>query len=819
MLRNYMHVAWRNLTRNKGISVINIGGLALGIASSVILLSYVSFQRNYDGTNLAKQDIYRVDLEVEQNHRLAFHSAETYPAVGPALKRDFPEIADQARLYNLGYKNNCVFSNGNNFFKETKFLYADASFLDMFTIPFLAGDPHTALIKPFTAIISATTAKKLFGPDGANHAIGKPIQMTDDDRNAELCTISGVFRDIPDNSHLKFNILFSWATLDARRGGALERFELNWDRKDFYTYIRLRPGVDPATLSARLPAFVQRHIPARSSHQQESRLSLEPLTAIHFTPGLQDEPEPTINGKAINFLTGIAFFIIVIAWVNYINLTTANSVYRAKEIGIRKVLGSTRSRLVKQFLAESIALNILSAALAAAAIYLTQPLLHDFFSIHLPLASFFTNGYGVLFAAFLLLGTLLSGLYPALILSAFRPALVLKGKLASSAKGLALRRGLVVFQFTLSVLLIIGTIVVYQQVHYMLHQPLGIKVDQLMVLDRPGRWDTARSTHNGLVQRFKEAALRDPGVKGIAMSDEKPGKEIRWPSIFSPIGPANPVSVPINTTGIDENYLPTMGMQLLAGRNFSKDYKTDGRSLILTASAASQLGFAKPADAIGKPIQMDGNPNTIIGVVNHFHQLSLQTRETPAVFQFVGGDLREYEYYYIRLNPAGIGQTIDRIRSAWSGSFRDNPFEYTFLDETFNTQYQSELRFGFIFGVFSVLAICIACIGLLGLVAFTVRQRTKEIGVRKVLGADAKDILVLLAKDFIGLIVLANAIAWPLGWGMMSNWLKDFAYRIQLNLWIFPGAGVIALSIALAAIAFQAARAALANPIKALRSD
>ena len=819
MLRNYIHIAWRNLIRNKGISVINIGGLALGIASSIVLLSYISFQRNYDGINLAKQDIYRVNLDVYQNHRLALHSAENYSGVGPALKRDFPEIADQARLYNLGYKNNCVFSNGNTFFKETKWLYADASFLDMFTVPFLAGDPHTALLQPASAIVSATTAKKLFGPDGVRQAIGKQIRMTDDDRNNQLCTITGVFNDIPDNSHLKFNILLSYITLDHQGAGSLARSENNWDRKDFYTYIRLRPGVDPASLDSRLPAFIHRHIPAESDHHQESRISLEPLGAIHFTPGLQDEPEPTINGKAINFLTGIAFFIIVIAWVNYINLTTANSVYRAKEIGIRKVLGSTRSSLVKQFLAESIALNTLSAALAAVAIYLSQPLLHDFFSIRLPLASLLTSSYGWLFGAFLLLGTFLSGLYPALVLSAFRPALVLKAKLASSAKGLALRRSLVVFQFTLSILLIIGTIVVYQQVHFMLHQDIGIKVDQVMVLDRPGRWDTARSTHNGLVQRFRDEVTRDPGVKAIAMSDEKPGKEIRWPSTFTAIGPANPASVPINTTGIDENYVPAMGMKILAGRSFTKEYKTDGRSLVLTASAASRLGFPKPADAIGKPVKMDGDAYTVIGVVNDFHQLSLQTRETPAVFQFVGSDLREYEYYYIRLNPAGIGQTIDRIRSAWTNTFRDNPFEYTFLDETFNTQYQSELRFGFIFGVFSVLAICIACIGLLGLVAFTIRQRTKEIGVRKVLGADAKDILVLLAKDFIGLIALANAIAWPLGWGMMNSWLKDFAYRIHLNVWIFVVSGVFALAIALAAIGFQAIKAALANPINSLRTE
>ncbi|HEY4338130.1 MAG TPA: ABC transporter permease [Puia sp.] len=818
MLRNYIRIAWRNLLRNKAISAINVGGLSLGIASSILLLTYVSFQRSYDGFNKEKQDLYRVNLDVFQSERLAIHSAENYAAVGPALKKEFPEIADQARLYNLGYKNNCVFSYQNNFFKETKWLYADPQFLKMFTIPFVTGDPHTALAEPFSAIVSASTAKKLFGPNGAEQAIGRQIQMTDDDRNSELSTITGVFQDIPDNSHLKFNILLSWRTLDARRGGGLDRFEKAWDRKDFYTYLQLRPGADPAALQARLPEFIKRHLPSEAKIQQQSRMTLQSLGSIHFTSGLQDEPEPTVNGKAMYFLTLIAFFIIVIAWVNYINLTTANSVYRAKEIGIRKVLGSTRAALVKQFLAESIALNALGAGIAAAAIYLTRPLLHDFFSINVPLSLLGTSTYGAIFLAFLGAGTFLSGLYPALVLSAFRPALVLKGKLASTTKGLALRRGLVVFQFTLSVLLIIGTVIVYQQVHFMLSQPLGIKVDQVMVLDRPGRWDTARSTHNSLVQRFRDAALRDPGVSGVAMSDEKPGKEIRGPSPFSTIDATKPVSVPINTTLIDDNYISTLGMTLLAGRNFSRQQETDKRALVLSASSASLLGFAKPIDAVDKPIRVDGDPYTVIGVVNDFHQLSLQTRETPAAFVYVT-DLREYEYYYVRLKPAGITQTIDRIRSVWTNSFRDNPFEYTFLDETFNTQYKSELRFGVIFGTFSVLAIGIACIGLIGLVAFTIRQRTKEIGVRKVLGANAKNILFLLAKDFIGLIAIANAIAWPLGWGIMNSWLKDFAYRIDIQWWVFAGSGIFALVIALAAIGVQAFKAALSNPITSLRTE
>jgi putative ABC transport system permease protein len=819
MLQNYFRIAWRNLKNNKAISAINIGGLALGIASSVILLSYVLFQQNYDGFNTAKADLYRVNLDVYQSNRLTLHTAENYSAAGPALKKDFPEIIDQARLYNLGYKNNCVFSYANNFFKESKWMYADASFLNMFTIPFVQGDPHTALTQPNSAIISASMAIKFFGKDGVRQAIGRPIQMTDDDRHRELCTIAGVFQDIPENSHLKFNILLSWATLEHDNSRALDFFENNWNRKDYFTYIRLRPGADPAALAKRLPAFIHRHIPGEASQQQESRISLQPLTSIHKTPGWQDEPEPTINGTAVNFLTAIAFFIIVIAWLNYINLATANSIYRAKEVGVRKVLGSSRASLIRQFMIESIGLNGISVAIAAFAIYLAQPLLHSFFSVQLPLSFLFSTVYGGLFIAFLTIGTFLSGLYPALVLTAFRPAVVLKGKAATSSKGWTLRRSLVVFQFTLSVLLIIGTIVVYQQVHFMLRSDLGIKVDQLMVLDRPGRWDTARSTHNMLVKRFSEAVQRVPGVDNIAMADEKPGKEIRWPSMFSAIGARQDAKIPINTTLIDEHYVPAMGFHLLAGRNFSREFKTDGRALVLSASAVSALGFARPADAVGKPVLMDDSVFTVIGVVNDFHQLSLQNRGTPAAFQYDAGDLREFEYYFIRLKPGDLHAAIDQVRTAWTGSFRDNPFEYTFLDESFNSQYQGEMRFGFIFASFSLLAIGIACIGLLGLVAFTVRQRTKEIGVRKVLGAGTSDILLLLAKDFVRLIVWANAIACPLGWWMMNNWLKDFAYRIRIHWLVFLLSGGIALLIALAAIGFQAIKTASSNPINSLRTE
>jgi len=818
MIIHYVKIAWRNLRKNKSTTAINIGGLAIGIASSILLLSYVSFQLGYDGFNSSKRSIYRVNLDLFENNRLTIHSAENYAAVGPALKKDFPEILDQARLYNMGYKNNCVFSYNNIYFKETKFLYVDSSFLTMFSFPFLQGAPVSALAQPYTVVISESIARKLFGENGVRDAMGRSIQMTDDDRNAELCRITGVFKDIPENSHLKFNVLISYSTLYNRSRGAV-RYEYDWQKKDFYTYVQLRPDVDPGSLEAKLPLFVQKHIPGETALHQESRLSLQPLEKIHLSSGRQDEPEPTVHEKAVGFLMVIAFFIITIAWVNYINLATVSAVNRAKEIGIRKVLGSDRARLIRQFLIESFSLNLASFFLALLLVYIVRPFLYDLLSIHLPLSVLLTNTYGLLFLFFLMAGSFLSGLYPAFFLSSFKPVSILKGKFGAVGKGLTLRKSLVVFQFSLSILLIIGTFIVYQQVHYMLHQNIGIKVNQVLVLDRPGRWDTARKTHNLLVQRFRDELKTDPGIEAVAMSDEKPGKEIRWPSNYIQKNSTSGMHVPINTTLINEDYIPALGFHILAGRNFSPELKTDGSGVILTESAVRLLGFPDAESAVGKELQADRASFTIIGVVNDFHQLSLQQEQTPSAFQFDTGDLREFEYYLVKLKTARMDRTIAHIQTAWSNNFKGNPFEFSFLDATFNRQYRSEIQFGVIFGVFSFLAIFIACTGLLALVAFMVRQRTKEIGVRKVLGASVRDVVLLLTKDFIRLILMANFIAWPLGWWLMNSWLKDFAYRIHIHWLVFVLSGVIALVIALVTIGFQAVRAALSNPVHSLRTE
>jgi putative ABC transport system permease protein len=415
---------------------VNISGLVIGLASALLLLSYVSFQYGYDSSHIHRKDIYRVDLSFYENNQQVFQSAENYPGLAPALKEEIPEVADAARLYNMGYKNNCVFTYKNQSFREKKFMYADASFLSIFSFPFLKGDVRTALSHPFAAVISESFAKKVFGKEDP---MGKPIKMDDDDRHADLCQVTGVFKDIPQDSHLHFNILISYNTLDARPN-ATRFFEESWGRKDFYTYVQLRPGVNPIQVQSRLSGLVDKYRPEEKTTHTKSIFSLQPLSKIHLTPGFIDEAEPAGNEKAMSFLIIIAFFIMAIAWVNYVNMTTAGSVNRAKEIGIRKVMGSRKIDLIRQFLIESLTINGISTLAALGLIAFLRPAIDGLLGIHFAMTTLFHSPLGWSFAACILLGTLLSGLYPAFVLSSFTPIAALKGKIKAHASGIFLRR-------------------------------------------------------------------------------------------------------------------------------------------------------------------------------------------------------------------------------------------------------------------------------------------------------------------------------------------------------------------------------------------
>jgi len=815
MLRNYLLSALRNLRKSQSLSVINISGLALGMASSILLFGYITFQLSFDNFHVNKKDIYRVALYSYQNNQLVFKSAENYAGLGPSLKKDFPDVIDEARLYNMGSKNNCIFTYNQSSFKETHFLYADSSFLNIFSFPFKSGDPKSALSKPYTAVISESFAAKVFGKESP---MGKFIQMDDDDRNSELCEVTGVFKEVPENSHIKFNILISYPTLYHRKGG-MGRYETNWNQKDFYTYILVRPGTDMTRLESQLPAFMSRHIPGKTALPAENRLALQPLEKIHLNSDLSDEPEVNGSRKAVSFLTIICIFILIIAWVNYINLSTAGSIRRAREIGIRKVLGSNRSQLIRQFLTESLSVNLVSFTAAIILVGLLQPVFSRYFGADFALASIVTEGHGWAFIAFLATGAFLSGLYPALVLSTYQPIAVLKGKLTASLKGLALRRFLVVFQFSLSIFLIIGTLIVYQQVHFMLNQKLGMQLNQVLVMDRPGHWNPSDSINSARVQDFKQLLKHDPSILAVAMSDAIPGKGIRTQLNYRLNGFAGEKPLALNTIGIDEDYFQVLNMNILAGRNFSNQIKSDEDGLIITASAAELLGFKQSTNAIGKQLQHNDVVFTIVGVVNDFHQQSLEKKMEPVVFQYNGNDYEADEYYLAKVNTANLQQAVDHIQNTWGDIFKGNPFGFFFLDEFFNHQYANEKQFGILFGIFSILAIVIACIGLFALIAFMIEQRFKEIGIRKVLGATMEDVLVLLTKDFIKWVLLANLIAWPVGWILMSNWLMDFAYRINIGWSIFALAGSSALLIAVMTISIQAVKVSLVNPIKSLRTE
>jgi len=812
MLKSYFLIAWRNLIKYKRLSVINIGGLVAGIASSLLLLGYVAFERSYDSFDANRKDLYRVDLSYYEDGKPVFQSAENYSPLGPALKKEVPEVLDAARLYNMGYKNNCVFTYDNRSFKETKFLYADASFLRMFSYPLVEGDARTALDQPYSAVISESLAKKIYGDEDP---MGKPIKMDDDDRNAELCKVTGVFKDVPANSHLQFHILISYPTLYKR---GLDRFEGNWGRKDFYTYVQLRPGADAGEVQSKLSGIIDRHIPDERAQHRQSVLTLQPLSRIHLTQGLADEPETTANPNAINFLVIIAFFILAIGWINYVNMTTAASANRAREVGVRKVLGSRRADLVRQFLLESFAINGISVLLGTAVVLLIRPLLQHTFELHFSLLTLLRQPIGWAFIGFVVFGSALSGLYPSLVLSALKPVMVLKGKLKSQPAGLLLRKTLLVFQFSTSIFLMIATVVVWQQVHYMLSNDLGMNINQVMVLDRPGKWDTARPQHNAYVEHFKEMLTNSPWIQAVGMSDELPGKEIRNPDQFRAKASKDPTSYPIRAIDVDDHFLNTLELKLIAGRNFSRTYKTDLQGLILTESAVRQLGFGTAAKAIGQQVESAGVTYAVVGVINDFHQLSLDKKEQPIILYLIS-DAREFEYYLVKIRGNHTAEAMNAVRAAWDEAFKDNPYSFRFLNEDFNRQYHNVIQFQVLFAFFAVIAIVISCIGLFSLLSFVIRQRTKEIGIRKVLGAKTTDIIVLLSTDLLLLVLLGNLVAWPLGWLSMNGWLSDFPYRIHIHWYLFVASGLAALLLAGVTIGVQSGRAGRANPTAALRAE
>lgn len=791
MLRNYIKTAFRSLLRHKGYSLLNILGLAVGMAAFILIFQYVRFENSYDAAVPKKDRIYRIVSDLKSTAE-TIHQAWTSMPMAINLKREYPQIEDVVRLN----ERSLLFRRGEVKFMEDHTLFADSSLFKVFDFPLLEGDPLSALKEPFSVVLSQSMAKKYFG---SVDPLGKTIQYAD---SGYALKVTGVMRDLPENVSIRSKIFISMST--ARHFE--DSVDYNWERFSVISYVLLKSAGDSAALQAQLVPFIERHLgPEIRAEQQNYVLSLEPLRDVYWS-----SRGGFVSGNRTNLyiFSIIGLFILVIACINFVNLTTARSTERAKEVGIRKVVGAVRYELMRQFLSESVLLCLCSFVLASVLAEATLPFFNSLAGKTIS-TGIFQNPVimGVLLGIALLIG-LVAGFYPAMVLSGFQPIASLKGRFNTTGQGLVLRRGLVVFQFSISICLIIGTAVVYRQVSYMRGQYLGFSKDQVLVVDE----------HNdGHKAVFGSEVAKLPNVVSTAFSGSVPGQGTY--SAYSKLENKQGVMQVANMdlTYVDFGYLEQYKMKLLAGRFFDQHIATDtDHAMIINESSLPLFGYSTPQQAIGKKFSQWGKEGVIIGVIANYHYQGLQQEIKPLSICINFGDCN---YLSVKLGGGNIHETLSAMRKTWEQLVPNNTFDYFFLDKSFNDQYQEEETFGKLFINFAILAIFISCLGLLGLASYSTLQRTKEIGVRRVLGASVVGIVRLLSVDFLRLVAVSCLIAIPVAWILMHQWIQNFAYRTGLGWWIFAGAGGLAILIAAATISYQAIRAAMANPVKSLRTE
>jgi putative ABC transport system permease protein len=806
MIRNYLLSAFRSFSKHKSFTVLNVTGLSLGMIASLLILQYVKYERSFDTFHTKAEDIYRVQFNAWQNGKLRFECAAAVPAVGPALKNNFPEVKRFTRLFPvsgvISYESP---DRGLISHMEHKMQIVDSSVFEIFDFKLLRGDPKTVLEGPGKVVVSERAARKYFG---GGDPIGKWIKWGSDRR----FEVTGVFADVPDNSHIKFDFMLSYATLNRQ---TQNQSETSWGWYDFNTYVLMEPGTDIRAFQAKWDEWLLKNRGEEwKKTNRHYEFILQPLLGIHLYANLlqESEPDEAGDGDSVYALTFIAFFILLIAWVNYINLATAKSFERANEVGVRKTMGAQKAQLVGQFLAESLMVNLFAALVAVAGVRALWPLFSSLSGRNIPGEYIAQPDFWLLVGALFAGGSLLSGFYPAIILSSFKPVSVLKGKVMGTPGGSYMRKSLVVFQFVASVVLISGSIIVYQQLNFMRNQKLGIDINQTLVVRGPGITD---STYLQKMESFKAEALRIPGIKHMTASSNVPGDEIYWAQ-----GIRKFVSDPSSfiagyTVGIDEDYITAFNLELAAGRSYDKEHVDERHNLIINRAMSDALDFSSPEAALGERV-IHGDTFQIVGVLENYHQMSLKEAVVPLVFRYTPD---AGAFYAFKIEGGNFRQVLESLQQPWTSFFPGNPLDHFYLDEFFNRQYESDRQFGQIFSLFTALAIFIACLGLFGLASFLTMQRTKEIGIRKVLGSSPTGIVLLLSRGFIQLVLIANVVAWPLAWFLMDNWLQSFPYRIDINPLLFVLAGAGVLVIAFLSVGFQTLRAALVNPADTLKYE
>jgi len=796
---NYFSVAIRNLRRHPAYSLINVAGLAIGMATCILILLYIQDELSYDRYHPHADRVYRIVDDIESGGQTV-QTAGTPTGWGPALKRDFPEIELLVRMRGTGSA--WLVDLGNTIYYERKVIWAEPDLFKMFSIPLAAGDQSTALAEPYSMVISEDLAFKYFGDEDA---IGKAVNLD----NRWDFTVTGVMKNIPTNSHLRPDMFVSYTTMNVIRSWRnLDDWEYH---RNLYTYVRLRENVSPGDFEAKLPAFLERH--AGDQYREAGislRPSLQPLVDIHLYSNRESEHEPNGDIRYVALFIAIAFLILIIACINFINLATARSEMRAREVGVRKVLGANRVQLIRQFLGESVLMSGLAAVVAVILVHLALPAVNEIAGKQLALP---LTDWTVLSA--LVLGTTLIGLaagsYPAAYLSGFLPAEVMKGSPKSGKNGLGMRQALVVIQFSMSIFLLVSTAIIHDQLDYIQTKRLGFDKEHVMVVPITGSPQIPNTPV--LKQRLSEL----PGVVGIATTTGVPGMRVLPILPVRPEGMRPEDHLMMATLHVDEHFLDVMDIEVVAGRNFSPDWGTDTtRGFLLNETAVRHLRWGTPADAIGKRFERltaERVSGRVIGVVQDFHLRTIHEEIEPALIM----TSTYHIFVLIRIQPEEISDTIARIEEIWRDVDPRFPLDYTFLDEDFDALYRTDRQLGEIFAVFAFLAIFVACLGLLGLASFSIQQRTREIGIRKVVGSSVSGIVMLLSKDFMKYVLLANLIAWPLAYFVMSNWLQNYAYAAEIRFEWFLAGGILALVIAWVTIGAHAVAASRRNPVNALR--
>jgi putative ABC transport system permease protein len=794
MFKNYLKITFRNMRRHKVYSVINITGLASGIAFCLMILMHIGFERSYDQHHRDADRIYRIGVDIHSPSFSRTFAPISY-FMAPYLKESYPQVESVTRIRRAG---SVLVRRGEKVFYEDRFIRADNDIFSVLTFPFLQGDPEHALSQPGTVVISESMAHKYFGSE---NPLGRTLNMDSED-----ILVTGIVEDPPPNSHLRFDFIASYV------GDEVPSWmKQHWNLNTIYTYVKFRPDVEPEKLLARIEEGANSHRDPDS--EMKFTYFLQPLRDIHLHSHLSGELAPPGNPTFLLIFGVIAALILIIASINFINLSTARAATRAKEVGMRKIVGAFRKQLIFQFLGESLLTTLSAVLLACVIVIIALPVYGRLTGTLGTMDSLINPGILLALTGIIIFTGLVAGSYPAFVLSAFRPIAILSGKKGEGAKGNGLRRALVIGQFAVSLILISGTIVITQQVRYMKNKDLGFEKEQKLII--PVRTGASISQN---YESVKTEFKKHPGVLGAAVSSDVPARLASGANVQL-VGEADPMSQWMYYLFVDTDFLPEYGIKPLVGRTFVRERDTQpGTVFMLNETAVRKFGWSQPETALHKTIHSGygGDEGQIIGVVKDFHFAGLQQEIGPVV---IGITPRLYRYITLTLSTEEIGRTLSSIAGTWKAFFPGIPIDYFFLDTDFDRYYRQEEKAASLVLIFGILAVCIACLGILGLAANTTQQKTKEIGIRKVIGASAARIVGLLTGNFIKWILFANLIAWPASYLILNRWLEGFAYRTDYSLWFLVIPSAVILCLAVLTVSFNTIRAALANPVESLRHE